>query len=136
MNLMRQLCFNPWYLSKNLFDAQTLSCFMIIFEFYFFKSFRKTIFFLKNALIIHCTFPVLFLINNLLIPDMSCISYCLTSVYLNCFYQFLPFIFIGRGFFFTSCHSILVSLSSFLLEYYINVQNTFLCYFVNFIHLI
>lgn len=102
----------------------------------FFKKFSENNIFLKNALIIHCTFPVLFLINNLLIPDMSCISYCLTSAYLNCFYQFLPFIFIGHGFFFTSCHSILVSLSSFLLDYYINVQNTFLCYFVNFIHLI
>lgn len=73
------------------------SCFMIILEFHFFLNSENNIF-LKNELIIHNAFHVLFLTNHLLIPDVSCITSRLTSVYLKCFfYQFLPFISIGRG---------------------------------------
>lgn len=52
-------------------------------SFIFFKNSENNIF-LKNELIIHHAFPV-FLTNNLLIPDVSCITSCLTSVYLKCF---------------------------------------------------
>lgn len=66
----------------------------------FWNNFRKTIFSLKMHQSFTMLFPFCFLTNNLLIPDMSCITYRLTSVYLKCFYQFLPFISIWSWFLF------------------------------------
>lgn len=123
-----------------LFDAQTLFIFYGNICILFSNISRKITVLLKMySSCIYNAFTVLFikycfLTNNLLIPDMSCITYWLMSGFPKCFYQCLLSISIGCGF--TSCHILLVSLFSILLDYYINVKNTFLIYFVNSIYLI
>lgn len=132
----KELLVTMSFARRRTINAQTLFIFYDNSWVLFSYILRKTIFFSKMHLSLTKLLPFCFLTNNLLLPNMSCITYRLTSVYLKCFYQFLPFISIGRGFFFASCHIILASLSSILFDDYTNVQNTFLCYFVNSIHLI
>lgn len=121
------------------FDAQTLFIFYGNICVLFSNISRKITVLLKMySSCIYNAFTVLFKkysFNKQSADSRHVLYYLLSNVWLpQMFLSFLLSISIGRGF--TSCHIILVSLFSTLLDYYIYVKSTFLIYFVNSIYLI